>query len=104
MEYNVEVTFSKNVAYPEYGENAYNLESYIIKLSYGKNGNFKTSKDAIFFIKEKITDTVLNKFSSVCVFVMRNGSGKGEYLKSESFKYEGDSLSIDKEYLNKLLT
>ncbi len=49
MEYKnrIEITFSKNRHYPEYGENAYNIENHEIVIPYGKRYDFKNSASLV---------------------------------------------------------
>jgi hypothetical protein len=100
MEYNVEIEFSKNRHYPDFGSDAYSVESHRVKLSYGKNGIFKTSKDAVKYAKSKITEEVFAKYSAISIWIVRGGSGRGEYLKSTTIK--STSTPIDKEFANAL--
>ena len=95
MEYYVDVRFSKNVSEPMYGNEAYHIEYHNIKLTYGKNGEFKTAKDAVNFAKSKITSKDLFYFSCVEIYVMRGGSGRGEFLKYEIVKM--NKAPLDKE-------
>ena len=101
LKFKIEVRFSKNRHYPEYGHNAYSIEGHSIYIPYGKKWYFKNSKTAIAFVKNKIDDDVLNKFDSILITKWRGYGGTCEYLKDN--KEKGDTNPIDKDFVEQLL-
>ena len=95
LKFKVEVCFSKNRHYPEYGEDAYSIESHSIYIPYGKLFNFSSSKGVVNFVKNRIDEDVLKYFSSVSITNWRGYGGSLEYLKQSNTK--SDSLPIDKQ-------
>jgi hypothetical protein len=104
MEYKnrIEITFSKNRHYPEYGENAYNIENHEIVIPYGKRHYFKNSASLVQFIKDRIDDRALEHFSTVSYSIMRGNGGEVFYLKNSSEK--SDCGPIDSTFAEILLT
>jgi hypothetical protein len=79
--FKIEVQFSKNRHYPEYGENAYSIESHSIYIPYGRKFDFKSSVKAIEFVKSRIDENVLNSYDSISITTWRGYGGSCEYLK-----------------------
>jgi len=99
--FKIEVRFSKNRHYPEYGSEAYSIESHSIYIPYGKRFDFKNSSRAIEFIKGRIDSKVLEHFDSVCITKWRGYGGTYEYLKE--CKEKSDTKPIDKEFAESIL-
>lgn len=100
--FKIEVVFSKNRHYPEYGENAYDIESYSVYIPYGRRFDFKNSNSAIEFVKGRIDDKVLNHFDSISITKWRGYTGTIEYLKE--CKEKSDTNPIDKEFAESVLS
>src|SRR5574343_507627 len=73
--FKIEVRFSKNRHYPEYGSEAYSIESHSIYIPYGKRFDFKNSNKAIDFVKSRIDSKVLEHFDSICITKWRGYVG-----------------------------
>ena len=99
--FKIEVRFSKNRHYPEYGSEAYSIESHSIYIPYGKRFDFINSSKAIEFIKGRIDSKVLDHFDSVCITKWRGYGGTCEYLKECEEK--SDTKPIDKEFAESVL-
>lgn len=99
--FKIEVRFSKNRHYPEYGSEAYSIEGHSIYIPYGKVFDFKSSTKAIEFVKNRIDSKVLEHFDSVCIIKWRGNGGICEYLKESREK--SDINPIDKEFAESVL-
>ena len=92
--FKIEVQFSKNRHYPEYGENAYSTESHSICIPYGRHIDFNNRVKAIEFVKSRIDENVLNSYDSISITTWRGYGGSCEYLKHS---YEKSDINpIDK--------
>lgn len=99
--FKVEVIFSKNRHYPEYGPNSYSVERHSIYLPYGNKHHFKSSQKAVEFVKVRIDDKVLEHFDSIRYTVWRGYGGFSTYLKESNKK--SDTLPVDKEFAESVL-
>ena len=100
--FKIEVMFSKNRHYPEYGSDSYSIESHSIYIPYGKRFDFKNSRKAIDFVKSRIDSKVLEHFDSVCITKWWGYSGTCEYLKEH--KEKSDTNPIDKVFAESVLS
>lgn len=100
--FKIEVSFSKNRHYPEYGREAYSIEHHSIYLPYGKKFHFTNSKRAIEFVKSRIDSKVLERYDAVCIVKWRGYGGVCEYLKNSQGK--SDTSSIDREFADMILS
>ena len=102
QKFKIEVRFSKNRHYPEYGSEAYSIESHSIYIPYGKKFDFKTSDKAIDFVKNRIDSKVLEHYDSVSITKWRGYGGTCEYLKEHREK--SDTNPIDKIFAESVLS
>ena len=100
--FRIEVVFSKNRHYPQYGNEAYSIESHSVNIPYGKNHHFNSSKKAIDFVKQRIDKYVLKHYDSISITNWRGYSGSCEYLKQH--KEKSDIYPIDKEFAENILS
>lgn len=100
--FKIEVQFSKNRHYPQYGNDAYSIESHSVYIPYGKRFYFKNSNAAISFVKEKIDSKILEHFDSIYITKWRGYRGTSERLKDSSKK--SDTNPIDKSFVEILLS
>ncbi len=100
--FKVEVSFSKNRHYPQYGSEAYSIESYSIYIPYGKKCDFKTSNQAIVFIKDRLNSNELGRFDSIYITKWRGYTGTCECIKTSMEK--SDTTPIDKTFAEAILT
>ncbi len=98
--FKVEIRFTKNRHYPDYGPDAYSIEGHSIYIPYGKKFNYKSSNPTVEYVKNKITQEVLNKFDSIQYTIWKGYGGKVFYLKDS--KVKSDSNPIDKEFIDNL--
>lgn len=92
--FKLEIRFSKNVAYPQYGYEAYSIEGHSIYIPYGNKYDFKSSKQAIEFVKNKLDDKALQHFDAVSITNWRGYRGNCEYLKDHKEKNDTKPLNI----------
>lgn len=101
FKFKIEVQFSKNRHYPEYGVNAFCIENYSKYFPYGKDYRFKSSKKAIEFLKNAINSKVLENYDRIAIINRRGYGGTVEYLKELTTR--SDSNPIDKSIADKAL-
>ena len=100
--FKIEVWVAKNVHVPEYGPEAYYIESHSVYIPYGKKFKFKSSNDAISFVKSKLTGDVLNVYDRVSIIKWRGYGGTSECLKD--IKEKNDTTPVNKDLAENILS
>jgi hypothetical protein len=98
--FKVEIQFSKNRAYPEYGSEAYSTESHSIYIPYGKKHDFKSSKKLVDYILDVISHSNLDRYDRISYTIWRGYGGSLSYIKNSTTKT--DIYPIDREYVESL--
>ena len=88
MNSKVELTLSRRVRVPQAGPDAYTSDSKRIVFTYGKNGQYKSSKEAGAAAKAEA--------SEVCIVIWRGHRGRSETLKDskEMFTHKFDGTVV----------
>ena len=95
MNSKVELTLSRRVRVPQAGPDAYTSDSKRIVFTYGKNGQYKSSKEAGAAAKAEAPNH-LQEASEVCIVIWRGHRGRSETLKDskEMFTHKFDGTVV----------
>ena len=100
--YQIEVKFQKNRSVPDFGNEAYVIEFHSIYLLYGHGKPFKSSKDAIDFVKSRLTEEAIKRYDTVSITKWIGYSGTTQYIKKSNKK--NDSSHIDRKFADNLMS
>jgi len=81
--FKVRVDATRKVRELLYGPEAYRNDTLHKEFAFGKNTDFKTGKLA-YAAAKNYAETLLDKASSVSIWMCNGGSGVGNYLKDDA--------------------
>lgn len=94
MNFIVRITFTKRIARPDFGKEAYTSTFHSLDFTYGKGKQFLSSPLAIEWLKSKITKEILDSYNTIYICTYRGNGGFGEYVPTTNEEHL-DDLPID---------